>query len=208
MAQTERGIGITLCVWNAGDPIDREGSAILCYLYHGRIDQYSSHEGAKSWRYADILCCVVAEIYRQEIEGSVIEHVHEDIDVARLRDDARHRRAENDTDRLEEAGAHEDRDERHHRARKVVQDVVADCLGRELFGSAVQILFDGLNGVPGAVPHLSRRYLRPYSTPVFRFGIRMQESCTRNRGQHLKVLASVTASSCILLFLPACQGFA
>ena len=63
-------------------------------------------------------------------QGSVIEHVHEDIDVARLRDDARHRRAENDTDRLEEAGAHEDRDERHHRARKVVQDVVADCLGR------------------------------------------------------------------------------
>lgn len=28
--------------------------------------------------------------------------------------------------------------------------------GRELFGSGAQILFDGLNGVPGAVPHLPR----------------------------------------------------
>lgn len=53
---------------------------------------------------------------------------------------------------------------------------------------------------PVAVPHLSRRCLRPYSTPVFRFGIRMQESCTRNRGQHLKVLAFLTASSRVRFF--------
>ena len=30
----------------------------------------------------------------------------------------------------------------------------------------------GLNRVSVAVPHLCRRYLRPCSTPVFRFGIR------------------------------------
>ena len=131
-------------------------------MHKRRFDKHTAHKSAVHGRGANVLGSRKAREDRNEIERHVVEHIEQDIKIARIRNEIEHRWPEYDGNGFEHARREQQWNHRNHGAREVVKNRIANgCRGKRCFDSTcVEVLVDAL--LLGQAAHLDELviYLR------------------------------------------------